>query len=763
MVERFVAKYDLDKAEFDGCAFGCIARNRKPIKKPWTVKTNDIEIHRFLNEVRCPNLDRETWTTWHAKHEPCAGANTAGTARYPDRLVEAIHDAWRTSCDKRDHCGQPVALAASQLNGDAKFYGDDIPTMPVQRWTTEQNHRVKNRIELPIFNAMVARQLGKKEILENIKAQAAMKLEWDGLRKAGVWDMSSVRSWKDVAREARDNGTKVHVGRIFGLCVEKNTQFKLGDALRKFKGRFVFQGNEVRDELYEYAFFDDISSAPAALEAAKACDAYGCIDGNTIMQADAFQAYIQSDLGGDIPTWVRLPPEYVPKAWANIHDPVVLLKKALYGHPRAGNCWEKYFEGHLAHVGFKPIKDDWRSCYYHDRLKLFLTIYVDDFKMSGPKEAMTEGWKLIRDPIPSVEGDHGIETNEPSALDKYLGAVHVGGTGTLPSGNKITTMTYDMSGFMQLCVDAYLDLAGLHGIGSKDLLRIKHADTPFLDIEDAVDEPSDGILQPIACKILMKILYGARTARFDLLRPVAYLARRVTKWSRACDRLLHRLICYIAATKEYQLTGYVGDSANQLELKLYSDADFAGCKVTKRSTTGIFLCLVGPNTFYPLNAISKKQTCVSHSTPEAELVAADAAMRIEGLPSLTLWETLLHRTMKLNFMEDNSAAAQVIRTGKNPNMRHMGRTHQVCTHWLHETLGLPSSPGQVINCPTEEMAADLMTKAFFDGKKWQHAIAMVGIHQKGYVIGSEQKRRPIATPSRGLFRQLPALGAFGPN
>ena len=110
----------------------------------------------------------------------------------------------------------------------------------------------------------------------------------------------------------------------------------------------------------------------------------------------------------------------------------------------------------------------------------------------------------------------------------------------------------------------------------------------------------------------------ARVARYDLLKPVTCLASRITKWSRACDRKLHRLMCYIHSTADSTLEGYVGDRPEDVKLALYSDADFAGCKVTMRSTSGVFMALTGPNTFFPLSAFLRKQTCVSHSTPEAE-------------------------------------------------------------------------------------------------------------------------------------------------
>ena len=79
--------------------------------------------------------------------------------------------------------------------------------------------------------------------------------EWDALRKAGCWDETRVREWADVADDARRKGTKTHVGRIFDICVEKGSELPPGDPNRKFKGRVVFQGNDVKDENYDYALF----------------------------------------------------------------------------------------------------------------------------------------------------------------------------------------------------------------------------------------------------------------------------------------------------------------------------------------------------------------------------------------------------------------------------------------------------------------------------------------------------------------------------
>ena len=151
------------------------------------------------------------------------------------------------------------------------------------------------------------------------------------------------------------------------------------------------------------------------------------------------------------------------------------------------------------------------------------------------------------------------------------------------------------------------------------------------------------MLAPVAASVLMKILYGARAARWGLLKVVQLLASRVTKWSRDCDRALHRLVCYINCTLNHCLTGFVGDGPSAFKLRVYADADFAGDRPGFKSTSGCFLTLSGPNTCFPLGAKCQRQTAVAHSTPEAEIVSANHAVRTVGLPSLDLWEGVLHR------------------------------------------------------------------------------------------------------------------------
>ena len=111
-----------------------------------------------------------------------------------------------------------------------------------------------------------------------------------------------------------------------------------------------------------------------------------------------------------------------------------------------------------------------------------------------------------------------------------------------------------------------------------------------------------------------------------------------------------------------------------------------------------------------MSAQSNKQTAVSHSTVEAELVAADQALRTSGLPALPLWERLLNRPLELERYQDNQAAGRIMATGRAPALRHIKRTHCVSVAWLHERV---SSPELNLNdCVSEVMAADIVAKHF---------------------------------------------------
>ena len=50
-----------------------------------------------------------------------------------------------------------------------------------------------------------------------------------------------------MRRDAQRQNTKANVGLIFGIVVQKNHELPDHDTNRKYKGRAVFQGNNVWD------------------------------------------------------------------------------------------------------------------------------------------------------------------------------------------------------------------------------------------------------------------------------------------------------------------------------------------------------------------------------------------------------------------------------------------------------------------------------------------------------------------------------------
>ena len=517
----------------------------------------------------------------------------------------------------------PLALSAIGEEGNAKKY----PSMPCVTSELIQ-HREKAVKVVRFFDALVSRPVGRKEMLTNPDALASMKKEWSGLIDQVVFDLDAVREYDAVAKEAKAKGEEVHMARAHGICVEKHSQLPVGDPKRKFKGRGVLLGNQVKNQSFEAAMFQDLGNSPASFEASRWADFLGCHDGWDVQMADAVQAYIQATLRGT-PCWIELPPEAVPSEcnWGKYRRPVVALGKALYGHPDAGTFWEQHCDESVRAVGFEPIGEEWPSVYIHEKLQLVLVVYVDDFKMAGPQKNLAQGWSMLRTRL-KIEPETG--------LDMYLGCNQSKGTVTLGNGHRVTTVTYDMEHrYLEVAGDVKLNkvvTSGTHEETKDHVSRRPAKEGPSVVCnwcnnlvptdgsalkpdqregtpELAMKEPVRGHLAPHAASVLMKLLYGARIARFDLLRQVNRLARNVHRWTDSDDRGLHHLMCCVHHTKHWRMVGWVGDPMDDVHLALYADADFAGCVESLRSTSGGHLNLQGPNTRFPLSGSSKRQSC----------------------------------------------------------------------------------------------------------------------------------------------------------
>ena len=129
------------------------------------------------------------------------------------------------------------------------------------------------------------------------------------------------------------------------------------------------------------------------------------------------------------------------------------LKRALYGHPDSGGCWERHCESHLFAIGFEAVPE-WQSVYWHPTHKTLLVVYVDDFKIAGLEQQLLIVWDTIR--RPSDKGTPGLTIDELARVDLYLGCKHVVGTSKSPiTGKDVPSVEYHMGSFFRECVCTY--------------------------------------------------------------------------------------------------------------------------------------------------------------------------------------------------------------------------------------------------------------------------------------------------------------------
>ena len=88
-----------------------------------------------------------------------------------------------------------------------------------------------------------------------------------------------------------------------------------------------------------------------------------------------------------------------------------------------------------------------------------------------------------------------------------------------------------------------------------------------------------------------------------------------------------------------------------LYLAVFVDANFGGDgATTSKNISGVFIAVVGPRTFWPILAASKRQVVVSHSSTESEATAVDTALRTEAI-------SILHFLQQAQGMYENDANA----------------------------------------------------------------------------------------------------------
>ena len=279
--------------------------------------------------------------------------------------------------------------------------------------------------------------------------------------------------------------------------------------------------------------------------------------------------------------WIRLPRHKWPKTCPVWKIQLFLLK---------GICtvilwldlWERQFEKFLLKHGLEKIPN-WECLFVHRETGLFSSVYVDDIKLAGKKENLDPMWKLLNKKVdlgePTSFLDHenlGCTQRQCQTSKDTVGnyrtmfesRISAGGVEKLPfpQNLRVSSWSYDMAGHAKKCVERYCELA------NKTTQQLYKVSTPCIDDHHFKEEEtkSVGELSNTCSQIVLKCLYLTRIGRPDILWSVNKLARSITKWTKACDKRLNRLISNIHHTCEYKQYFHVGNTAKQCRLGLFS-------------------------------------------------------------------------------------------------------------------------------------------------------------------------------------------------
>ena len=129
----------------------------------------------------------------------------------------------------------------------------------------------------------------------------------------------------------------------------------------------------------------------------------------------------------------------------------------------------------------------------------------------------------------------------------------------------------------------------------------------------------------------------------------------------------------------------MGNTAKQCRLELFQDSDFAGDLEDSKSTSGEILRIFGSHTFVPMSWMCKKQTSVSHSSTESEIISLGAGPRMDGIPVLDLCYLVIEVLLSSSTQPKKSKAnVQGILLRDAPSNKHP--QNQVKTPIQHNTL-----------------------------------------------------------------------------
>ncbi|KAK9058127.1 hypothetical protein SSX86_022967 [Deinandra increscens subsp. villosa] len=202
-------------------------------------------------------------------------------------------------------------------------------------------------------------------------------------------------------------------------------------------------------------------------------------------------------------------------------------------------------------------------------------------------------------------------------------------------------------------------------------------------------------------------------SRPDIMFSVCLCARYQNSPKESHLNVVKRIFRYLKGQPKLRLWYSKNKDFN---LKAFTDSDYGGCNLDKKSTSGGCQFLGDRLVSWQC----KKQTCVSTSTAEVEYIAASACC------GQVLWIQNQMMDYGINFMEtpmyvDNTSAINI---SKNP-VKHSKTKHiEIRYHFIRDCV--EKKLIKLHHVSTENQLADLFIKAF-DEARFFYLITAIGM------------------------------------
>ncbi|KAK6145378.1 hypothetical protein DH2020_022198 [Rehmannia glutinosa] len=393
--------------------------------------------------------------------------------------------------------------------------------------------------------------------------------------------------------------------------------------------------------------------------------AYAAHKNFTVYQMDVKSASLTELLEEEI--YVEQPPGFEQKT---LGDKVYKLKKALYGLNQAPRTWYDTLSQFLTDNGFTKGKVDRTLFRIQDGESILLVqIYVDDIIFGSTNKELCDMFLNL------MQGK--FEMSMMGELTFFLGLQ----VKQLKDGTFISQTKYTR------------DLMKKFGIEEKSSVKIPMNTSVKMDM-DANGKPVD---QTRYRALIGSLLY-LTASRPCITFAVGVCARFQSALKESHMTAAKRVLRYLKGCQE---AGLWYPKEGGFKLIGYSNSDYAGCGVDRKSTSGT--CQILGNIL--VSWFSKKQNSISTSTAEAKYIAAGSCC------AQVLWMRQQLRDYEVEEKEipiimcDNTSAIAIT---QNPVLHSRTKHIDVRYHFIRDHVEKKDITLEYIS--TDKQLADIFTK-----------------------------------------------------